>query len=68
MTRKYLNEFKDGDSVDEVFLLAEKTLRADRNANLYLLSVLRDKTGTMVGMQWNVTEQGTAHVNAGDFV
>lgn len=68
MPRKYLNEYKDGDSIDEVFLLAEKTLRANRNANLYLLAVLRDKTGTMVGMQWNVTEQGTAHVNAGDFV
>lgn len=68
MSRKYLNEFKDGEGVDEVFLLAEKTLRANRNANLYLLAVLRDKTGTMVGMQWNVTEQGAAHVNAGDFV
>lgn len=68
MPRKYLNEFKDADAVDEVFLLAEKTLRANRNANLYLLAVLRDKTGTMVGMQWNVTEQSTAHVNAGDFV
>ncbi|MBA3313670.1 MAG: HD domain-containing protein [Planctomycetota bacterium] len=68
MPRKYLNEYKDGDAVDEVFLLAEKTLRANRNANLYLLAVLRDKTGTMVGMQWNVTEEGTANVNACDFV
>ncbi|MGC1273229.1 MAG: HD domain-containing protein [Planctomycetaceae bacterium] len=68
MSRKYLNEFKDGDSVDEVFLLAEKTLRANRNANLYLLAVLRDKSGTMAGLQWNVTEQGAGHVNAGDFV
>jgi 3'-5' exoribonuclease len=68
MPRKYLNEYKDGDAVDDVFLLAEKTLRANRNANLYLLAVLRDKTGTMVGMQWNVTEQGTANFNACDFV
>lgn len=68
MPRKYVNEYKDGDSVDEVFLLAEKTLRANRNANLYLLAVLRDKTGTIAGLQWNVTEQGTAQINAGDFV
>ena len=68
MPRKYLNEYRDGDAVDEVFLLAEKTLRANRNANLYLLAVLRDKTGTISGLQWNVTEQGTAHFNAGDFV
>jgi 3'-5' exoribonuclease len=68
MSRKYLNEYKDGDAVDDVFLLAEKTLRANRNANLYLLAVLRDKTGTIAGLQWNVTEQGTGHFNAGDFV
>lgn len=68
MPRKYLNEYKDGDSVDEVFLLAEKTLRANRNANLYLLAMLRDKTGTISGLQWNVTEEGAAGFNAGDFV
>ena len=68
MPRKFLNEYKDGDPVDDVFLLAEKNLRANRNANLYLLAVLRDKTSTMAGMQWNVTETSTASVNAGDFV
>ncbi|QDT66884.1 3'-5' exoribonuclease YhaM family protein [Calycomorphotria hydatis] len=68
MSRKYLNEYQDGDSVDEVFLLAEKTLRANRNANLYLLAQLRDKTGTMSGLQWNVTEESATKYSAGDFV
>ncbi len=68
MPRKFLNEYKDGDAVDEVFLLAEKNLRANRNANLYLLAVLRDRTGTMSGLQWNATEQGVAAFHAGDYV
>lgn len=68
MPRRYLNELTDGDAVDETFLLADKQLRANRNANLYLLATLRDKTGVMSGLMWNVSEEGLAHVNAGDFV
>lgn len=67
-TRKYLKELQDGDTVEEVFLLAEKQLRANRNADLYLLATLRDKTGVMSGLMWNVTEEGMAHINTGDFV
>jgi 3'-5' exoribonuclease len=68
MTRKYLNELSDGDPVDEVYLLADKQLRANRNANLYLLASLRDKTGMVNGLMWNVTEESAAHINTGDFV
>jgi 3'-5' exoribonuclease len=68
MPRQYVNLLKDGDAVDEVFLLADRQLRANRNANLYLLAHLRDKTGLINGLMWNVTEDSTAHLNAGDFV
>ena len=68
MPRRYLNTLKDGDSVEEVFLLADKQLRANRNGNLYLLAGLRDKTGLMSGLMWNVAEESVAHFNAGDFV
>ena len=68
MSRQYLSALKDGDSVEEIFLLADKQLRANRNGNLYLLASLRDKTGLMSGLMWNVVEETVAHFNAGDFV
>lgn len=68
MSRQFVGELKDGDAIDEVYLLADKQLRANRNANLYLLSQLRDKTGTVSGLMWNVTEDTCADFEAGDFV
>ena len=68
MPRTFLKEYKDGDSVDDVFLLADRQLRANRNADLYLLATLRDKTGVMSGLMWNVTEESVARINTGDFV
>ena len=68
MPRKTLKEYAHGDSMDEVFLLAEKQLRANRNADLYLLATLRDSSGQMNGMMWNVTEQSVGHISTGDFI
>jgi 3'-5' exoribonuclease len=68
MSRQYVNALKDGESVDEVYLLSDKQLRANRNANLYLLANLRDRTGVISGLMWNVTEDSVAEVNTGDFV
>jgi 3'-5' exoribonuclease len=67
-SRKYLKELQDGDAVEEVFLLAEKQLRANRNADLYLLATLRDKTGVMSGLMWNVSEDALGHIGTGDYV
>ena len=36
MTRLYVNQLANGDNVDEVFLVADKQLRANRQGNLYL--------------------------------
>jgi 3'-5' exoribonuclease len=68
MSRQFVEELKDGDTIEEVYLLADKQLRANRNANLYLLTQLRDRTGTVSGLMWNVTEETCANFDAGDFV
>jgi 3'-5' exoribonuclease len=68
MPRQFLNTLEDGESVDEVYLLADKQLRANRNANLYLLANLRDKTAMVSGLMWNVSEDMVRHVAPGDFV
>lgn len=68
MARRFLNQLTDGDAVDDIFLLTDKQLRANRNANLYLLASLRDCTGTLNGLMWNVSEETVSHINAGDYV
>ncbi len=68
MSRRFINELSDGDTIEEIFLLADKQLRANRNADLYLLATLRDKTGVISGLMWNVTEESMAGINSGDYV
>lgn len=68
MSRRSVRELVDGESVEEIYVLAEKQLRANRNGNLYMLANLRDHSGTISGLMWNVTEQSVAHVDAGAYV
>lgn len=68
VTRKYVNDLQDSETVEEVFLLADKQLRANRNADLYLLAQLRDKTGQISGLMWNVNEDAMAEIEAGGYV
>lgn len=68
MPRTFVGDLSDGSTVDEIFLLADKQLRANRNADLYLLATLRDKTGTINGLMWNVAEDRLDHINSGNMV
>ena len=68
MTRRYVTDLRDGDLVDEVFLVADKQLRANRNAALYLTVDLRDRTGVVNGRMWNVLEESCNHIQVGGFV
>ena len=68
MPRSDVNTLTDGASVDEVYLLSDKQLRANRVGDLYLLAQLRDRTGQISGLLWNVKEPEMARINAGDFV
>src|SRR5690349_9934619 len=62
MPRRFISSLSDGETIEEVFLLADKQLRANRNAALYLLVELRDKTGAINARMWNVTEDSVARV------
>ncbi len=68
MPRVFVNQLADGSPVDEVFLLADRQLRANRHAETYLLAQLRDKTGQVSGLLWNVTENSIAQLQVGDYV
>jgi len=68
MPRRFINTLSDGETIEEVYLLADKQLRANRNAALYLLVELRDKSGAISARMWNVTEEAMAPFNPGDYV
>lgn len=66
--RQFVNQFSDGDSVDDIFLVAEKQLRANRNGNLYLQLELRDKSGVISARLWNASESLYRSFEQGDFL
>src|SRR3954471_4577897 len=68
MTRIYVNQLANGESVDEVFLVADKQLRANRQGNLYLHLELRDKTGTVGARLWNVSENLARRFEPGGYL
>ncbi len=67
-TRRFVQQFADGDNVEEVYLVVDKQLRANRNGNLFLQLELRDRTGTISARLWNAGEQVFRSFEAGDFL
>src|SRR5690348_5674664 len=68
MSRRYVNQLTHGESIDEVFLVADKQLRANRQGNLYLQLELRDKTGSIGARLWNATEDLSRTFEPGDYL
>ena len=68
MTRRYIQQLADGDTVDEVFLVGDKQLRANRNGNLYLQVELRDRSGSISARLWNAGEHLFRSFDEGDFL
>jgi 3'-5' exoribonuclease len=68
MTRRFIEQLSDGETIEEVFLVIEKQLRANRNGNLYLQLDLGDRTGSMNARLWNAGEHLFRSFEAGDFL
>ncbi len=68
MTRRFVGQLADGESIEEVFLVTDKQLRANRNGNLYLQMELRDRTGSISARLWNVGEPLFRSFEVGDFL
>jgi len=68
MSRRFIAQLGENETLDEVFLVAEKQLRANRNGNLYLQVRLTDKTGSMTGMMWNSNDRVYASFETGDYL
>jgi 3'-5' exoribonuclease len=68
MSRQYVQQLADGDNLEEVYLVTDKQLRANRNGNLYLQLELRDRTGSISARLWNAGEHLFRSFDAGDFL
>ena len=68
MNRRFVQQLGDGDMLDEVFLVTDKQLRANRNGNLYLQVELRDRTGSISARLWNAGEHIFRSFENADFV
>lgn len=68
MTRLFVNEIQAQTQVDEVFRVADKQQRANRQGNLYLLMQLGDRTGTISGLRWNADARLYDSFQKGDYV
>jgi 3'-5' exoribonuclease len=68
MARRFMEQLTDGEAIDEVYLVVDKQLRANRNGNLYIQLELRDRTGAMSARLWNAGEPLFRSFDTGDFL
>lgn len=66
--RRFINQLGERENIDQVFLVADKQLRANRNGNLYLQLRLTDKSGTLTGMLWNASDSIFDSVQTGNYL
>jgi 3'-5' exoribonuclease len=67
-SRRCVQLLVDGEALDEVYLVTDKQLRANKNGNLYLQIELRDRTGAISARMWNATEHQFRGFEEGDFL
>jgi 3'-5' exoribonuclease len=68
MTRRYVNQLQQQESIDQVFVAGEKQLRPNRNGNLYLQVELSDRGGAITARQWNADEELYRSFQPGDYL
>jgi 3'-5' exoribonuclease len=68
MSRRYVQQLADGETIEEIYLVTDKQLRANRNGNLYLQVELRDRTGSISARLWNAGEPLFRSFEESDFL
>ncbi len=66
--RRFINQFTEQEQIDNVFRVADKQLRANRQGGKYILLRLADRTGNLVGMHWNADERIFESFGRGDYI
>jgi 3'-5' exoribonuclease len=68
MTKVFVEELKDKDAVDAVFLVRSKNTPVGKTGKSYLAVVLADKTGHIDGRAWDNIDVISTHFQVDDFV
>jgi 3'-5' exoribonuclease len=68
MGRRFVQQLTDGESIEEVYLVTDKQLRANRNGNSYLQLELRDRSAAITARLWNVGDAQTRGFEIGDYL
>ncbi len=68
MTRQNISDLQPRESVDEVYRVADKQVRANRQGSDYLLLQLTDRTGQISGLKWNAGQSLYETFQKGDFL
>ncbi len=68
MSRQFIADLQARDSVDEIYRVAEKQVRSNRQGNDYLLLQLMDRTGQISGLRWNAGQSLYESFQKGDFL
>jgi len=66
--RTYVNQIKERDQIEEVFLVQNKTLAMARNGRSYLTLKLMDRSGEVEARIWDRVEEFNAWFERDDFV
>lgn len=67
-SRLFVRDIVPASNVDEVFRIADRQVRANRQGNSYLLMQLQDRTGVISAMRWNADERLAERFPKGSFV
>ncbi len=65
---RYINELKEGDRLNAIYLCKQKTSAVTKNGKPYENVVLQDKTGTLDGKIWDPNSNGIDDFDALDYV
>lgn len=68
MKNTFTQDLRAGDTVDEIFVLAEKNLAQKRNGDNYLTISLADRTGRIKGVVWDNVDRIAGTTTSGEFV
>jgi 3'-5' exoribonuclease len=68
MGRRFVDQLRDGDSFDEIYLVIDKQLKANRNGAPFIQVELRDRTGHITARFWNAGENVFRSFDNGDYV
>ncbi|MDJ0883503.1 MAG: HD domain-containing protein [Desulfobacterales bacterium] len=66
--QQFITDMAPGARVDDLFVLAERTLSHKKDGNPYMNVVLADRSGQIKGVVWDNVEQMAAGVSRGDIV